>query len=104
VSFGGLTDKTIKGLTSLLSVKQKIQYILHTLDDCIMRSVSKVQQECKLDGIPHSVEMKIKLCIVMLKDYKKQSSLNKKITMQMELMKWLLCCGISHVKASIFGK
>jgi hypothetical protein len=28
------------------------------------------------------------------------------ITMQMELMKWIVCCGISwhHVKSSIFGK
>jgi hypothetical protein len=34
-----------------------------------MRNVSKVQQESKLDGIPHCVQMKAKLCIVVLEDY-----------------------------------
>jgi hypothetical protein len=34
-----------------------------------MRSVSKVQQEGKLDDMPHSVEMKAKLYIVVLKDH-----------------------------------
>ena len=58
----------MKGLTSLLSVEQKIE-LLHTLVDCVMRSVSKIQQEDKLDGIPHSVEMKAKLCIVVLEDH-----------------------------------
>ena len=43
--------------------------LLHTLVDCVMRSVSKVQQEGKLDDMPHSVEMKAKLYIVVLKDY-----------------------------------
>ena len=34
-----------------------------------MRSVSKVQQEGKLDDMLHSVEMKAKLCIAVLKNY-----------------------------------
>ena len=42
VGFGELNDNTIKGLTSLLSV-------------------SKVQQESKLDGFSHNVQMKTKV-------------------------------------------
>ena len=42
VGFGELNDNTIKGLTSLLSV-------------------SKVQQESKLDGISHNIQMKAKV-------------------------------------------
>ena len=42
MGFGELNDNTIKGLTSLLSV-------------------SKVQQESKLDGISHNVQMKTKV-------------------------------------------
>jgi hypothetical protein len=34
-----------------------------------MRSVSKVQQEGKLDDIPYSVKMKAKVCIVVLEDF-----------------------------------
>ena len=34
-----------------------------------MLSVSKIQQESKLDGIPHYVQMKAKLCIVVLEDH-----------------------------------
>ena len=37
--------------------------------DCVIISASKVQQEGKLDDMPHSVEMKAKLYIVVLKDY-----------------------------------
>ena len=36
--------------------------------NCVLTSISKVQQS-KLDGIPHSVEAKAKLCIVVLEDY-----------------------------------
>ena len=68
VGFGGLNDNIIKGLISLPSVEQEIE-LLHTLVDCVMRSVSKIQQEDKLDGIPHSVEMKAKLCIIVLEDH-----------------------------------
>ena len=42
VGFGELNDNTIKGLTSLISV-------------------SKGQQESKLDGISHNVQMKTKV-------------------------------------------
>ena len=34
-----------------------------------MLSVSKVQQESKLDGIPRYGQMKVKLCIVVLEDH-----------------------------------
>lgn len=37
--------------------------------DCVITSISKVQQVGKLDGIPHNVEIKAKLCIVALEDY-----------------------------------
>ena len=43
--------------------------LLHTLVDYVIRSASKVQQEGKLDDMPHSVVMKAKLYIVVLKDY-----------------------------------
>ena len=42
MGFGELNDNTVKGLTSLLSV-------------------SKVQQERKLDAISHNVQMKTKV-------------------------------------------
>ena len=44
VGFGELNDNTTKGLTSLLSV-------------------SKGQQESKLDGISHKVQRRPKLCV-----------------------------------------
>jgi hypothetical protein len=34
VSFGGLNDNTIKGLTSLLSVEQEIEFISYTCGLC----------------------------------------------------------------------
>ena len=43
--------------------------ILHRLKDYIVRSVSKDQLEGKLDGIPHSIQTKAKLCIVVLEDH-----------------------------------
>ena len=67
VGFGELNDNTIKGLTSLLSVEQKIEFIAYTCglqnEKCI-----QVQKEGKLDDTPHSVVMKAKLYIVVLKD------------------------------------
>ena len=66
--FGELNDNTIKGLTSLLSVEHEIEFIAYTYglwnEKCI-----QVQQEGKLDDIPHNVEIKAKLCIVMLEYY-----------------------------------
>jgi hypothetical protein len=35
--------------------------MLHTLEDYVMRSVSKVQLEGKLDDIPHNVQIKAKV-------------------------------------------
>jgi hypothetical protein len=37
--------------------------------DCVLTSIFKAQQAGKLDNMPHSVEMKSKLCIVVLEDY-----------------------------------
>jgi hypothetical protein len=68
VGFGELNNNIIKGLTSLLSAEQKIEFIAYTYElwneKCIY-----IQQEGKLDDISHNVEMKTKLCIVMLEDY-----------------------------------
>ena len=41
----------------------------HIIVNYVLTSISKVQQVGKLDGIPYSVEMKAKLCIVVLEDY-----------------------------------
>ena len=60
VGFGELNDNTIKGLTSLLSVEQEIEFIAYTCgswnEKCIL-----VQQEDKLDNIPHNVQIKAKI-------------------------------------------
>jgi hypothetical protein len=52
----------------LLSVEQKIEFIAYTCGlwnkNCI-----QVQQEGKLDDIPHNVQIKAKLCIVVLEDH-----------------------------------
>jgi hypothetical protein len=65
VCFGGFSDNTIKGLTSFSNVEQEVEYIAYTWglynEKCI-----KVQEESKLDGIPHCVQVKAKLCIVVL--------------------------------------
>jgi len=37
--------------------------------DCVLTSMFKAQQAGKLNDMPHSVEMKAKLCIVVLEDY-----------------------------------
>ena len=51
--------------------------ILHTLEDYIVRSVSKVQLEGKLDGIPHNIQMKIKIVYCCARRLWKQSSSRK---------------------------
>jgi hypothetical protein len=61
---------------------------LHILVDCVLTSISKVQQVGKLDGISHSAQMKANSVLLYWK-------IKQKTTVQMELMKWLLCCGIS---------
>ena len=69
VGFGELNDNTIQGLTSLLSVEQEIEFITYICglwnEKCI-----QVQQEGKLDDIPYNVQIKAKLCIVVLEDHK----------------------------------
>jgi hypothetical protein len=59
VVFSELNDNIIKGLTSLLSIEQKIKFIAYTCglwnEKCIY-----IQEEGKLDDIPHNVEMKAK--------------------------------------------
>ena len=67
MGFGELNDNIIKRLISLLSVEQDIE--LHILMDCVLTNMFKAQQAGKLDDTPHSVEMKAKLCIVVLEDY-----------------------------------
>ena len=47
----------------------RILSLLHILVDCVLTSMFKAQQAGKLDDMPHSVEMKAKLCIVVLEDY-----------------------------------
>ena len=44
----------------------RILSLLHILVDCVLTSMFKAQQAGKLDDMPHSVEMKAKLCIVVL--------------------------------------
>ena len=68
VGFGELNDNTIKGLTSLLSVEQKIEFIAYT---CGLwnKKCLQIQQEGKLDDIPYNVQIKAKLCIVVLEDH-----------------------------------
>ena len=47
----------------------RILSLLHILVGCVLTSMFKAQQAGKLDDMPHSVEMKTKLCIVVLEDY-----------------------------------
>ena len=60
VGFGELNDNTIKGLTSLLSVEQEIEFIAYTCglwnEKCI-----KAQQKDKLHDIPPNVQIKAKI-------------------------------------------
>jgi hypothetical protein len=46
--------------------------------DCLLTNISKVQQVGKLDGIPHSVEMKAKIVYCCIVRSWKQSSLSKR--------------------------
>jgi len=50
-------------------VLNRILSLLHILVDCVLTSMFKAQQAGKLNDMPHSVEMKAKLCIVVLEDY-----------------------------------
>jgi hypothetical protein len=43
--------------------------ILYILVDCVLTSISKVQQVGKLDGIPLSVKMKAKIVYCYTEDY-----------------------------------
>ena len=47
----------------------RILSLLHILVDCVLTSMFKAQQTGKLDDMPYSVEMKAKLCFVVLEDY-----------------------------------
>jgi hypothetical protein len=51
---------------------------LHILVDCILTSISKVQQVGKLDGIPHSVQMKGRIVYCCIGRLWKQSSSSKR--------------------------
>jgi hypothetical protein len=69
VGFGESNDNTIKGLTSLLSVKEKIDFIAYTCklwnEKCIW-----VQQEGKFDDIHIMFKSRPKMCFVVLEDHK----------------------------------
>ena len=73
VGFGELNDNTMKGLTSLLSVEQGIKFIAYTCGlwngKCIY-----VQQEGKLDDIPHNVQIKAKIGYCCIGRSRKQYS------------------------------
>jgi hypothetical protein len=71
VGFGGLNDNIIIVLNKKLS-------ILHTLEYSIMRNVSKVQQECILDGIPHTIQTKVKVEYCHARRLQKQSRLSRR--------------------------
>ena len=58
--FGELNDNTIKGLTSLLSVEQEIEFIAYTCGLWNKKCI-QVQQEGKLDDIPHNLQIKAKI-------------------------------------------
>ena len=71
--------------------------------DCVIRSASKVQQG-KLDDTPHSVEMKAKLYIVVLKDYgnnlvQAKDNNAKEINEIVAFMLWdiIASCGSKHI-------
>ena len=78
--------------------------LLHTLVDCVIRSASKVPQEGKLDDIPHSVEMKARLYIVVLEDYgnnlvQAKDNNAKGINEIIAFMLWdiIASCGSKHI-------
>ena len=60
VDFGELNDNTTKGLTSLLSVEQKIEFITYTCGLWNQKCI-QVQREGKPDDIPYNVQMKAKV-------------------------------------------
>ena len=60
VGFDELNNNTFKGLTSLLNIEQKIQSIAYTYGLWNEKWL-KVQQEGKLDDIPHNVQIKAKV-------------------------------------------
>ena len=76
VYFGGLNDNIIKGLTSLLSVEQEIESIAYTYGLWNVKWL-KVQQEGKLDDIPHNVQIKAKVVYCYVRRSWKQSSSRK---------------------------
>ena len=52
--------------------------LLHILVDCVLTCISKGQQIDKLDGIPHSVEIKAKVVYCCIGRSWKQSSSSKR--------------------------
>ena len=62
-----------------------------------------VQQESKLDGIPHYVQMKAKLCIVVLEDHvnnivqEKDNNANKVDEMTFMLWDIIASCESKHI-------
>ena len=66
MGFGELNDNVIKGLISLLSVELEIEFIEYTCELWNKKCI-KVQQEVKLNDIPHNVQIiktKVVYCCV----------------------------------------
>jgi hypothetical protein len=76
VGFDGLNDNIIKSLTSLLSVEQEIESIAYTYGLWNEKWL-KVQQEGKLDDIPHNIQIKVKVMYCCVRRSWKQSSSRK---------------------------
>ena len=68
VGFGELNDNIIKDLTSLLSVKQEIVFIVYTLD-CGMRTVYRFNKKANLMIFHIMFKSRAKMCIVVLEDH-----------------------------------
>jgi hypothetical protein len=71
--------------------------------DCVLTSMFKAQQVGKLDDIPHSVEIKVKLCTVVLEDYRnnlaqaKYSNANRIYEMASMLWDIIASCESKHI-------
>ena len=73
VGFGELNDNTIKGLTSLLSVEQEIEFIAYICELWNKKCI-EVQQEDKLDDIPYNVQINAKIVYCCVGRSRKQYS------------------------------
>ena len=94
VGFSGLNGNITKGLTSLLSVEQEIKSIAYTYGLWNEKWL-KVQQEGKLDDIPHNVQIKAKVVYWCVRRSWKQSSSREKDNNENRVNKMAYMCVIS---------